>query len=60
MKRPEEILALSSLVYGSSAFLALCVHMLGIEWNLNMTEGEGKRLRRRGVQMWKGKTRKSD
>lgn len=60
MKRPEEIFALLNLVYGPSAFLALCVHILGIEWYLNMTKGEGERLRRISVQMWERKTRKSD
>ena len=60
MKKPEEIFALLSLVYGPSAFLALCVHILGIEWYLNMTQGEGERLRRMGVQMWERKMRKSD
>jgi hypothetical protein len=60
MKRPEEIFALLSLVYGPSAFVALCVHILGIEWYLNVTKGEGERLRRISVQMWERKMRKSD
>jgi hypothetical protein len=60
MKRPEEIFALLSLVYGPSAFLGLCVHILGVEWYLNLTKGEGERLRRIGVQMLERKTRKGD
>jgi hypothetical protein len=38
MKRPEEIFALLSLVYGPSAILALCVHILGIEWYTDVGE----------------------
>jgi len=44
MRKPEEIYAMLSLVYGVAAFLGLIVHVIGVEVYLDRTKQENERL----------------